>query len=185
MRHLNCSVMIAMVGQAFYIFVTLLAINTSTSSIAIAKSMTDNEYQFLESSIEAEYRTAKTRCTPLLGDANKQCLAQAKVIKNKANSELEIIRKEDVSTQSSPRIAKADSEYLVAMHHCNSKTSSNKILCEKNAKSVWDKEIKNAKKLMRMEIPTIEQLQDDHQSNLNSMKIMNQLPSSFAKSRSM
>lgn len=74
-----------------------LAVGLSFSMGVMAKSMTDDEYKFLDKNLGAEYRAAKNRCLSLSGDANEMCLVEARKNKNMAKHNLDAQYKDNVT----------------------------------------------------------------------------------------
>ncbi len=93
MKNLNISVIALAVGFFF-------------SMGVMAKSMSDDEYKFLDKNIGAEYRVAKNRCLSLAGNANDKCVAEAREKKNIAKQNLDIQYKAIVTKPSEPATAK-------------------------------------------------------------------------------
>lgn len=183
MNKLIFTAIVPTVNFTFSIAAVVLVVGLIFSLAATAKSMSSNEYKFLEKNIEVEFTSAKTRCNSLLGVAIDRCLTEAESIRNVSKTELDAKYKRFVSTQSDPRIAKADSDNLLAMQKCNSKTDSDELICERHAKVARKKELDNANAQMGMTLPKADSQSNKWLSNSSSMPVIDDLTPIFKKSR--
>lgn len=76
-----------------------------------------------------------------------------------------------------------EAEYLIAMQKCSSKAGSDKVLCNKNARVARDKNLENSN--AQMEMPRTDLLENGKPIFSDSMKMIDELPSNFKKSRLM
>jgi hypothetical protein len=121
-----------------------LVIGLAFSVDAMDKSMSTNQYKFLEKNLDAEYKAANARCDSLAGNANDICVAQAKANMNITKTELEANYKPSVKSRYDASSAKADADYSVAIVKCDDKAGNNKDVCVKEAKAAKSHEIADA-----------------------------------------
>lgn len=183
MNNLNFTAVAPTVGLNFGILAVVIAVGLTFSLGVMTKSMSDNEYQFLNKNIKTEYKAAKTRCTLLSSGENNKCVVKAVAEKKKSKAELDAKFKEPIDTQADSGIAKADSEFLVDMQKCNSKFGHGKVLCKKTARVARDKEIDNANAQMRLRLLKADLLKNEKPAYSSSMTVLDKLPSTFKKSR--
>jgi hypothetical protein len=102
---------------------------------AMAGSMSKDEYQAGKKSIEADYKTAKATCNPLLDNAKDICKAEAKGKQNVALAQLEATYEPSAKHRYDVRIAKANADYAVADEKCDDQAGNAKDVCKKEAKA--------------------------------------------------
>ncbi len=112
-----------------------LAIGIAFSAGAMADGMSKKEYKSQDKTIAAEYKSAKSGCDSLSGNANDICVAEANGKRDVAKAELELNFKPSVKTRYNARVAKADADYGVAIQHCDDKAGNDKDVCVKEAKA--------------------------------------------------
>jgi hypothetical protein len=122
-----------------------LAISLTFSISAMAENMSKNQYKSQEKNIESEYKSAKSACAALAGNANDICVAKAKGIKNVTNAELKSNYKPSAKSRYGLRIAKADAEHSVAIEMCDDKAGNVKDVCVKEADAIQVHQIADAK----------------------------------------
>jgi hypothetical protein len=87
--------------------------------------------------IEAEYKAARERCDPMQGNAKDVCQKEAK--ENVAKAELEAKNDPTPANQRKAKEAKAEGEYDVAKERCDDKKGNDKDVCQKDAKSAYER----------------------------------------------
>lgn len=165
--------------------VATLVVSLSFTFASQARSMSEDEYAFLEKNINSEYRAAKNRCLLLSLNAQAQCVAVAKDKKNTSRLELDKSYKSKVSTRSDSLNDKADADYLDALQKCERKYVEDKGLCKKIAKNIRDNEIDNINARKGITLPRPDLLTGDQLDNSNSTKIDKGLSIDFKKTRAM
>jgi hypothetical protein len=113
----------------------------SASSYAITKL----EYKAEQDVIAANYKSAKTSCNVLSGNAKDICVVEAKGQEKIAKADLEVRFDNKEKNQYALRMAKADSFYAVAKEKCDDKAGNDKAVCVKEAKAVHIKAKSDAK----------------------------------------
>ena len=113
-----------------------LAIGVAFSAGASAQNLSKDEYKAGKTDIAAGYKTAKTGCNSLAGNAKDICVADAKGKEKVARAELEARYKPGLKAQYNLRVAKADADYSVAREKCDDKDGNVKDVCVKEAKSI-------------------------------------------------
>lgn len=117
------------------ISVIALAISLAFSAGAMAEGMSRNEYKADKEKIAAEYKSAKSGCVSLSGNANDICIAEAKGKEKVAKAELEANYKPTVKNRYQVRVAKAEADYAVANERCDDLAGNAKDVCVKEAKA--------------------------------------------------
>jgi hypothetical protein len=148
-----------------------------------SKHMTEDEYKFLENNIEVEFAAEKFQCNSTSSFLIELCIVDFKFTRIASKTELDEKYKGVFNAQSDSRIRKADSDYLLAMQKCNSKVSTDKLMCERNAKIARQKEIDNANAQMKMQLPKAETQLNKRSTKSNAMPMIDDLSSIFKKSR--
>ena len=126
-----------------------VAICFAFSAGAMAQSMTKAEYTAGKSKITTEYKTAKTGCASLSGNANDICMAEAKGKEKVANAELEAAYKPSAKNTYNVSISKAEANYAVANERCDDKDGNVKDVCVKEAKAAQTTAKADAKAQMK------------------------------------
>ena len=121
------------------------AVSLAFSACAMASSMTKDEYKAGKKGIEADYKSMKAGCDPLIANAKDICKAEAKGKENVALAELEAAYKPTAKTRNDVRIAKADANYAVAKEKCDDLAGNTKDVCMKEAKAAHVAAIADAK----------------------------------------
>ena len=89
--------------------------------------------------IEADYKAAKAKCSPMKGHDKEVCEADAKGKERVAKAELE--QKYEPSESHSRKVdeAKAEHEYNVAKEKCDVAKGKEESACEKEAKAKYER----------------------------------------------
>lgn len=112
-----------------------LAVSLAFSAGALAQSMSKNDYTAGKDKIAAEYKSAKTGCDSLSGNANDICMAEAKGREKIARAELDASYEPTRRSYYQARVAKAEAEYAVAKERCDNLAGNAKDVCMKEAKA--------------------------------------------------
>lgn len=114
----------------------VLSIGIAFSTGAMAQSMSKDDYKAGKEKISADYKTAKSGCGSLSGNANDICVAEAKGKEKVARADLEANYKSTVENRYDARVARAEADYAVARERCDDQAGNAKDVCMKEAKSV-------------------------------------------------
>ena len=108
-------------------------------SLAISASafgaVTKTEYKATKDEISAKYKTDKSGCKSMTGNAKDVCIEEAKGREKVAKAELEMNYKPSDKNRHDVRMAKADAAYKVAKEKCDDQTGNAKDVCVKEAKA--------------------------------------------------
>lgn len=112
-----------------------LAIGLALSAGVMAQAMTQEQYKSGKNVIAAEYKTAKSACASLSGNAKDVCQAGAtgKAKVEAAQLNANYLPSENASYK--VRVAQAEADYLVAKQQCDDKAGNVKDVCIKAAKA--------------------------------------------------
>jgi len=113
--------------------------------MAQAASVTKTDYSATKTRIAAEYKTDKTGCASLAGNAKDICVEQAKGKQKVALAELEYSYTGKPADQTKVQVAKAESAYAVAKEMCDDLAGNPKDVCVKEAKAVEVKALADAR----------------------------------------
>jgi hypothetical protein len=113
--------------------------------MAQAASVTKTDYNAAKTRIAAEYKTDKTGCASLAGNAKDVCVEQAKGKQKVALAELEYSYTGKPADQTKVRVAKAEADYAVAKEKCDDLAGNPKDVCVKEAKAVEVKALADAR----------------------------------------
>jgi len=94
---------------------------------------------------DAQYKTAKSACASLSGNAKDICAAEAKGKHNVAKAETEAAYKHTPKARESARVAHAQATYDVAIQRCDDLAGNTKDVCVKEAKAALVKGKSDAK----------------------------------------
>ena len=111
------------------------AIGLAFSVGAMAQTMSEDQYKSGREGIAAEFKSAKTACGFLAGNAKDICMARASGREQVARAEIEARFKPSENASYNVRIAKADADYSVAMERCDDSAGNVKDVCVKEAKA--------------------------------------------------
>jgi len=95
--------------------------------------------------IAAEYKADRERCGALAGNAKDVCQAEARAKQRIAETDLEARTKNTPKSRYDARVARAESEYLVAKERCDDLSGNPKDVCLKEAKAAETKAKADAK----------------------------------------
>jgi hypothetical protein len=84
---------------------------------------------------DARYKSARSRCASLAGNAKDICAADARGSQSVAKAEAEAAYKPTPKAREEARIARADATYQVAIERCDDLAGNPKDVCVKEAKS--------------------------------------------------
>lgn len=121
--------------NSFNIKALVIAVSLAFSAGAMAANMTKTEYQAGKDKIAAEYKTAKTACSSLSGNANDVCVLEAKGHDHVATAELEATFKPSTKLSYEVSIARAEATYSVSKEKCDDLSGNTKDVCVKEAKA--------------------------------------------------
>lgn len=119
--------------------VFLLATNVS------AETLSKTEYKAAKDQISATYKSDKSACQSLAGNAKDICIEGAKGHENVALAELKAKNEPSEKNNYKVRLAKADAAYAVAKENCDDLSGNPKDVCRKQAKSAYVTAKANAK----------------------------------------
>lgn len=112
-----------------------LAAGLAFSPLAGAETMTKDQYQAAEKTIEANTKAGLSGCDALAKNAKDICVAEAKGKGKVAEAELEAEYKPTAKTHNAVRVAKAEAAYKVSMERCDDRAGNDKDVCVKEAKA--------------------------------------------------
>jgi hypothetical protein len=112
-----------------------IAICCSLGASAIAQSMSKADFKLGKDRISTEYKTAKTACESMSGNAKDICVVEAKGKEKVARAELEVSYAPSVKNRYEVRIANAESTYALAKEKCDDLAGNPKDVCVKEAKA--------------------------------------------------
>jgi len=92
-----------------------------------------------EDRIEADYKAAKAKCSPMKSHEKEACEADAKGKENVAKAELKAKYDPTPANQRKVEEAKAEHEYKVAKEKCDAAKGKEEKACEKEAKAKYDR----------------------------------------------
>ncbi len=119
----------------FNIKVIALAIGLALSAGAMAQSMSKSDYKAGKDKITAEYKSARSACASLSGNAKDICLVEAKGKEKMTRAELDAAYKPTPKSHYRARVAKAAADYAVAKERCDDMAGNAKDVCVKEAKA--------------------------------------------------
>ena len=112
-----------------------LAVSLVFSAGAMAQTLSEGDYKAGKDKISAEYKLAKTNCSPLSGNARDICKAEAKGRNKVALADLELRYEPNSENHYKASVAKAEAIYAVAIERCDDKAGNAKDVCVKEAKA--------------------------------------------------
>ena len=112
-----------------------LAVSLVFSAGAMAQTLSEGDYKAGKDKISAEYKLAKTNCSPLSGNARDICKAEAKGRNKVALADLELRYEPNSENHYKASVAKAEAVYAVAIERCDDKAGNAKDVCVKEAKA--------------------------------------------------
>lgn len=106
-----------------------VAIGLTFSAGAMAQTMSKNDYKTAMAGIAAEYKSDKTSCESLSGNANDVCMAEAKGKEKVAKADLNAHNKNTKQTRYEALVTKAEADYSVAKEECDDQAGNVKDVC--------------------------------------------------------
>lgn len=128
----------------------VLALGLACSAGAAAQTMTKSDYKDNKDKIAAAYKSSKSNCSAMSGNAKDICIEVAKGQEKVALAELEAGYKPSSKTFYQVQVAKAEAEYEVADERCDDLAGNPKDVCVKQAKSAKIAAISAAKAQMKV-----------------------------------
>lgn len=113
----------------------LLALAVGFCSVAMAQTLSKEEYEAGRAKIADEYQSAAARCASLSGNQNDICMAEAKGAEKVSGARLEARYDTNVKTLQQVRIAMAEADYAVAKERCDELSGDGKGVCLKKAEA--------------------------------------------------
>jgi hypothetical protein len=126
------------------------AIGFTFSAGVMAQTMSKNDYKAGMDSIAAEYKSNKTSCESLSGNANDICMAEVKGNEKVAKAELEARNKNTNQARYDALVTKAEANYSVAKEKCDDQAGNVKDVCLKEAKAAETAAKADAKSQMKI-----------------------------------
>ena len=117
----------------------------SMAQMAPTAPMSKANYTQAMKDADAQYKTAKSACASLSGNAKDICAAEAKGKHNVAKAETEAAYKHTPKARESARVAHAQATYDVAIQKCDDLAGNTKDVCVKEAKAALVKGKADAK----------------------------------------
>lgn len=115
------------------------------SPMAPAAPMSKANYTQAMKDADAQYKTAKSACASLSGNAKDICAADATGRHNVAKADTEAAYKHTPKARESARVAHAQATYDVAIQKCDDLAGNTKDVCVKEAKAALVKGKADAK----------------------------------------
>jgi hypothetical protein len=113
--------------------------------MAQAQVMTKADLAQGKARVEAQYKTDKTACGSMAGNAKDVCLEQAKAGERVGLAELEYSNSGKAGDRTLLMVAKAESAFAVAKEKCDDKAGNVKDVCVEEAKAIETKALADAK----------------------------------------
>jgi hypothetical protein len=135
--------------NSFNIKTLVIAVSLAFSAGAMAENMSKVDYQASKDKIAAEYKSAKSTCSSLSGNAKDICVLEAKGKDNVALAELEAGYKPTSKNNYKVSVAKAEAAYSVAKEKCDDVSGNAKDVCVKEAKAAQTDAKADAKAKMK------------------------------------
>jgi len=117
----------------------------SMAQMAPTAPMSKANYTQAMKDADAQYKTAKSACASLSGNAKDICAAEAKGKHNVAKAETEAAYKHTPKARESARVAHVQATYDVAIQRCDDLAGNTKDVCVKEAKAALVKGKSDAK----------------------------------------
>jgi hypothetical protein len=112
-----------------------VAISLTFSAGAMAQTISKKDFKNSMGSIETQYKSDKTNCKSLSGNANDICMAEAKGKEKVAKADLNARNKNTNEARYEALVAKAEADYSVAKEKCDDLAGNVKDVCLKEAKA--------------------------------------------------
>ncbi|MCR4302370.1 MAG: hypothetical protein NUV51_12220 [Sulfuricaulis sp.] len=127
-----------------------VTISLTFSAGAMAKTMSKNDYKAGMDGIAAEYKSDKTNCKSLSGNANDVCMAEATGKEKVAKANLEARNKNTNQARYEALVTKAEADYSIAKERCDDLAGNVKDVCLKEAKAAETAAKADAKSQMKI-----------------------------------
>ncbi|HSG22050.1 MAG TPA: hypothetical protein VLA64_03740, partial [Azonexus sp.] len=112
-----------------------LAVTLAFSASAMAEGMTKVDYKAAKEKITGEYKSAKTACKSLSGNANDVCVLEAKAKEKIGMAELEAGYKPTEKNRYDLKVVTAEANFAVAKERCDDLAGNAKDVCVKEAQA--------------------------------------------------
>jgi len=112
-----------------------VAISLTFSAGAMAQTISKKDFKNSMGSIETQYKSDKTNCKSLSGNANDICMAEAKGKEKAAKADLNARNKNTNEARYEALVTKAEADYSVAKEKCDDHAGNVKDVCLKQAKA--------------------------------------------------
>lgn len=126
-----------------------LAISLAFTAGAMAAEMTKVDYKAAKEKITGEYKSAKTACGSMSGNAKDVCVLEAKGKEKIARAELEFSYKPTEKNRYDVGAVTAKANYAVAKEKCDDLSGNPKDVCVKEAKAVMTTGKADAKETLK------------------------------------
>lgn len=124
----------------------LLAVCTVFAMATVAQAAdTKLTHEQAKQSAKASHDMAKKQCASLAGNAKDICLAEAKLVRQQAESKAEVEYKNTAKVRYSALVDVANAELDLAKERCDDKGGNEKDVCVKEAKAQFTKAKADAK----------------------------------------
>jgi len=114
-------------------------------STAQSAMITKAEYRASKARVSAEYKTEKSACRSLSGNAQDVCIEEAKAKERVAIADLEYSLTGKTEDHNKALVARAESNYAVAKERFDDKAGNDKDVCVKEAKALEVRALADAK----------------------------------------
>ena len=121
------------------------AVDKTIDKLPPKRTMSRAEYTSEKDQIEADYKTAKTSCSSMTGNAKSVCHVEAKSDEKVKMADLQSKYKGTPSADTDARVEKAKAQYDVAKQKCEDQAGAEKSACKASAKADKDRAISDAK----------------------------------------
>lgn len=115
--------------------IVAIALALAFSTGAIAEGMSKTEYKAAKEKISAEYKTLRTSCAALSGNAKDVCTVEAKGKERLAEAELKASYQPTQQNSYEARVIKAEADQDLAVEKCDDRAGNAKDVCVKEAKA--------------------------------------------------
>lgn len=111
---------------------------------ANAESISKSKYQSLDKNLNTEYKAAKVRCEPLVGNAQALCDTKAESARDIAKAELVASFKPTIQNRYSADLVSANARFAIANEQCKGMQEVAIDACEKVAKELHSIDVVSA-----------------------------------------
>jgi hypothetical protein len=102
-------------------------------------------YDAAKASAKATYESAQKQCDAMSGNAKDVCVAEAKAVRTKTETQAEATYKDTPKAREHAIRESAEADYKVAKQRCDDRTGNDKDVCVKVAKAVLTRAEADAK----------------------------------------